>query len=116
MLCLHLSTGLETIRAGTLVGRPGRGGLTRRRKAAGLNFAPVHQLFQQQNDFLAPSAWPGLGAAQGRGERERRCPGHSAPVLGVRGLLTGDGRSLGPRTRPTLPGASVASPVKLKKG
>lgn len=38
--------------------RPEKGGLTRRRKTAGLNFAPVHQLFQQQNDFLALPAWP----------------------------------------------------------
>lgn len=94
--------------------RPEKGGLTRRRKTAGLNFAPVHQLFQQQNDFLALPAWPVCSPGD-----VRRGAQEAAPSWGGEGEVRGpSGRrlSLGPRTRPMLPCTLVASPVKLEEG
>lgn len=57
-------------------------GLTRRRKTAGLDFAPVHQLFQRQTDFLASLAGPGPHAAReerGTEPRKRPRPGAQRP-------------------------------------
>lgn len=97
--------------------QPEKGGLTRRRKTAGLNFAPVHQLFQQQNDFLALPAWPVCSAGD-----VRRGAQEAAPSWG------GDGGGQRPEwpttvsgtvlmgTRPMLPCTLVASPVKLEEG
>lgn len=97
-----------------LVGSQEKGGLARKRKTAGLNFAPVPQLFQQRDELPVPLVWPSCS----REEQETGPKGAHGPRARVpvpRGSASSES-PLRPGAQPTLPRVSAAPSALLGWG